>query len=284
LKDVSVQGPVENALMIVCAGNIYLQGGDIDGFWPDAQTFRYLELCEFRLRPESGKDDDEHPLLAADPMAWFASLKPWCRALRLHAITRERQPNQQTDAPDRMLAAFVGGGPRWIIEAVGETRSQLWEGYHRIGDQKAKDSRIWRCTHLPCGEANPDEVTGPNILLAMTELKKVLTEIEAYAREQNLDNFADCFASALKAAKADEIEDYPWAAEVIRWTGFNKMQLCWLIAIQHASVFGGMGSWNDVGLTGDPRYDQLSERLYTLLNACTTGLANSTSPVFLSYM
>ena len=279
-----MQGPVENALMIVCAGNAYLQGENIDGFWPNARTFKFLELCEFRLRPESGDAEDEFPLFAADPMAWFASLKPWCRALRLHCISSERQPNQDTEAPDRMLVGLVGGGPRWLIEAVGERRSQLWEGYHRLGDRNAADGRIWRCMHVPCGEADPDQVTGPNILFAITDLKKVLVEIEAYAREQNLDGFADCFARASKAAKAEDIDDIPWAGEVYAWTGFNKMQLGWLAAIQHAWVFGGMGSWNDVGASGDARYEELSERLYRTLNACTTGLANSTSPVFLSYM
>ncbi len=279
-----MQGPIENALMIVCAGNAFLQGADMKGFWPDAKTFKYLELCDFRVPALEGKAGDQHPLLAPDPMAWFEALKPWCKGLRLHCTPSVRGPDQQTDAPDRMLVGLVGGGPRWLVEAVGEGRSEVWEGYYRIGDRNAVDKRIWRCTHVKQGEVNPDEVTGPNILFAINNLRKLLPEIEAYAREQKLDHFADCFARAGVAAKADDLGDMQIAAEVYSWTGFNKMQLCWFEAIQHASVFGGMGSWNDVGRQDDPRYEELSERLFNTLNACTTGLANSTCPVFLSYM
>ena len=52
-------------------------------------------------------------------------------------------------------------------------------------------------------------------------------------------------------------------------------QLGILEAIMSASVFGGMGSWNDIGGEGE-RYDELSQRLYVSLNDVTAGLANST--------
>jgi hypothetical protein len=273
-----MQGPVENALMIVCAGNAFLRGDDVGGFWPDAQTFKFLELCEFRLPPPSGEDADEYPLLAPDPMAWFASLRPWSRGLRLHCVPRPRAANQTTDTPDRMLVAFVGGGPRWLIEAVGDGRSEVWEGFHRIGDQKAADGRIWRCTHVKQGEINPDDVDPPNLMIVIRLLREVLVEIEAYARAEKLDGFADCFARASHALKAEDVEDYPWSADVLRWTGFHKMQLRWLQAIKHAWVFGGMRSWNDIGGKGEV-YEELSERLYNTLNATTAALANSTYPV-----
>jgi len=279
-----MQGPVENAFMIVCAGNAILGGAELPTFWPEAKTFRYLEICEFRAPSPSGKIDDEYLLVAADPMAWFETLRPWCKGLRLHCYPSTRGLDQKTDAPDRMLVGLVGGGPRWLIEAVGEGRSEVWEGFYRIGDKQAADGRIWRCTHVKQGEVNPDEITGPNIMFAMNSLRKILPEIEAYARERGLDAFADCFARASAAVKADDIGNVDISAEVYAWTGFHKMQLCWFEAIQHASVFGGMGSWNDVGASGDARYEELSERLFNTLNACTTGLANSTCPVFLSYM
>ena len=43
-----MQGPIENALMLVAAGNAWLAGKDIGAFWPEADTFRYVGLCEFR--------------------------------------------------------------------------------------------------------------------------------------------------------------------------------------------------------------------------------------------
>ncbi len=48
------------------------------------------------------------------------------------------------------------------------------------------------------------------------------------------------------------------------------------------TVFGGMGSWNDIGFEGDDQvlYDRLSEDLYRLLNVAIVAAANaSASPI-----
>ncbi len=270
-----MQGPIENALMLTAAGNNYLAGRDISGFWPDAPTFKFLGLCEFRLPPPSGKDTDEYPVRAADPMAWFASLKPWCKGLRLHFGPSIRGPNQQTDTPDRMLVGFVGGGPRWLVEAVGKDRSELWQGFHRIGDRNHPNQKVWLCTNILQGEIDTAEVESVQLPVALSDLRTVLPEIEAYAREQKLDNFADCFARASEALSSKAVEDAPWIADLVRYAGFDNTQLNVLQAVNHAWVFGGMGSWNDIGGSGE-RYDDLSERLFNALNDCISGLGNST--------
>ena len=122
-----MQGDINNALMLTAAGNRFLAGRYIAGFWPDAQTFTFLKACEFRV-PD---DSEEGALRAADPMAWFASLRPWAKGLRLHHMTRPLEANQMPGIAPRMLVAFVGGGPRWMIEAAGATTSELWQGFLR---------------------------------------------------------------------------------------------------------------------------------------------------------
>jgi hypothetical protein len=270
-----MQGPTENALMLVAAGNAFQAGRDMRGFWPDAPTFKFLKLCEFRLPPESGNDKDEHPLVASDPMEFFALQKANCKGYRLHFTKRQRGPNQQTDTPDRMLAGFVGGGPRFLIEAVGQFNSELWEGFHRLGDRNDPDRRIWLCTHIMQGMIPAKEVEPVDSAAVLANLRKVLPEIEAYAREEKHDNFADCFARALQALDSPDVEDAPWLEGLKRYTGFDNKQVGLLQAINHAWVFGGMGSWNDIGGGGE-RYDALSEALYNALNDNICGLANST--------
>ena len=269
-----MQGPTENALMLTAAGNAFLAGRDMRGFWPDAPTFQFLKLCEFRLPPPSGNDADEYPLRASDPLAWFATLKPWCKGLRLHFTKHKRGPNQQIDAPDRMLAAFVGGGPRWLIEAVGEIESELWEGFHRLGDRQDPDRRIWLCTHVLQGKIATKDVVPARFPEALDDLRAALPAIEAYAREEKYDNFADCFTRAREALDGSKVEAAPWVDDLVRYTGFDQRQLGVLMAINHAWVFGGMGSWNDLG--GGERYDEVSEALYNALNDCISALANST--------
>jgi hypothetical protein len=52
-------------------------------------------------------------------------------------------------------------------------------------------------------------------------------------------------------------------------------------AVQTAWVFGGMGTWNDLGFEGDDRreYDALSGELFLLLNQAICGAVNTTSGV-----
>ncbi len=270
-----MQGPVENALMLVAAGNAQLAGRDITGFWPDAPTFRFLKLCEFRLPPASGNDKDEFPLVAADPMEWLNFQKANCRGYRLHLAERMRGPNQQIDVPDRMLAAFVGGGPRFLIEAVGQFNSEFWEAFHRLGDRNDPDRRIWLCTHILQGSMPARDVEPPLPLqAALEDLHATLSAIETYARSQKYDTFAECFARASAALEGRRKDKWPQEAEIVRYSGFDDRQLNVLHAINHAWVFGGMGSWNDLG--GGPDYDEVSEQLYTALNACIAALGSST--------
>jgi hypothetical protein len=269
-----VQGPTENALMLVAAGNAFMAGRDMSGFWPDAPSFKFLKLCEFRLPPASGNDADEYPLVASDPMEFFSLQNPNCRGYRLHHTIRKRGPNQQSDTPDRMLAAFVGGGPRFLIEAVGQFNSELWEGFHRLGDRNDPERRIWLCTHIMQGMVPVKDAQPVGLAEALSDLRIALPEIEAYAREEKHDNFADCFARAREALEGKPDTDLEWVENLVRYTGFDERQLGVLQAINHAWVFGGMGSWNDTG--GGERYDEVSERLYNALNDCIAGLANST--------
>jgi hypothetical protein len=49
-----------------------------------------------------------------------------------------------------------------------------------------------------------------------------------------------------------------------------------LDAVQSASVFGEMGSWNDLGFDGDAqaKYEEVSARLYAALNDAICAAAN----------
>lgn len=275
-----MQGPTENVLMIVAAGNAFLGGRGIAGFWPDSPTFTFIKLWEFRLGPASEPDEEEpeeveYPLMAADPIVWFQSLKPWCSGLRLHHAVRRLGPDQQMDTPDRMLTAFVGGGPQWLIEAVGEPKSQIWESFHRFGDRHDPEQKIWHCASILQGEMLAADSEPQDLGVALSDLRIVLPEIEAFARSSGAENFASYFANAQAALSSRSVEALPWVEMVRRHTGFTDWQLNVLMAINHAWMFGGMGSWNDLGLGGEP-YDSLSERLYVALNDTIAGLANST--------
>lgn len=272
-----MNGHVYHQLMLTCAGNTALRGGDVSGFWPGADAFRFDKACEFRTPPLSGDPNDEFPLVAADPMRWLAGLKAYAVGLRLHHAPRVRGENQQLDVADRMLAGMVGGGERWLVEVVGAERCEFWEGFERVGDQHDPQRKIWLWTQIRVGACSREEAEDDDTALtldqAVARLQAVLVEIEAYARQEKYDNFADIFREAHDALASDGSsvrQDWPDA----RYAGFDGRQLSILSALSHASVFGGMGSWNDLG--GGETYDRVSQALYEALNDCAVALANST--------
>jgi hypothetical protein len=267
-----MQGPIENALMMVCAGNAFLRGADIEGFWPDALTFKFMKTCEFRVPPQV--DGDDYPLVAGDPMAWFDSLKPWARGLRLHYGERPLEPGQMPGIAQRMMVGFVGGGPRWLVEVVGPENSEVWEGFDRLGDRNDPQKHIWEKTYIRVGTATPDQVSPVSLETGLAALRGVLPEIEAYARDEKLDGFADCFARALGALDGPAPESNDYFDSFRRYTGAGESQIRALSAVMDAWVFGGMGSWNDTG--GGERYDSLSERLFESLCDTISGIGNST--------
>lgn len=93
--------------------------------------------------------------------------------------------------PDRVLAGFVGGGGRWLIEAIGPRGSDYWEGRWDLGDRARADRKIWRVTYgriaqsLVTPGASPDDLED----LKRT-LDAALLEIAAYATRHKLDTFA----------------------------------------------------------------------------------------------
>jgi hypothetical protein len=276
-----MNGHIYSSLMLVSVGNGYLSGRDVGAFWPDANAFAYLKVCEFRRPPASSNDTDEYPLVAADPPEWFGKLKTdGRRGLRLHHTTPTRGPSQQLNVSDRMLAGMVGGGQRWLIEAAGEKESELWEPFNRVGDRNDPQRKIWLRTHILQAPAVPRadldaDVSALPLEETVTRLRAALVEVEAFARKQTYDNFADIFRDAI-ASLDGKGDPQGWMKTDTGLSGFGPRQFAILDAASQAWVFGGMGSWND--LPGGPDYDRVSQALYDALNDCIAALANSTFP------
>ncbi|MES1157028.1 MAG: hypothetical protein ABUL73_04525 [Alphaproteobacteria bacterium] len=268
-----MQGPIAQALALVCVGNTYLRGRDVSGFWPDASVFRFTKHCEF------GADDASQPIgyraLAPDPAAWFASLKPECSGLRLHAAPALLKSGQMPGVNERMLVGFVGGGPRWLIEAVGAQRSQIWQGFDRVLDRNDPERKIWGTVYILQGETEPQSAADVSLLSVTQALDVALTEIESFAAEVAPD-WRNVFASAREILGGAKPRD-GFHADIGGYADLDAPSRGLLAAIEQGWVFGGMGSWNDMALN-DERYEPLSENLFRALIDAITTLANTTYP------
>ena len=269
-----MQGSIAQALAITCVGNAVLRGRDPERFWPEADVFQFTKLCEFR---DVGDNGDI--LVAADPLAWFELLRGRCRGLRLHHAPRPRGPGQSIPISERQSVGFVGGGPAWLIEAVGETRATLWQGHDRIGDRADAAQKIWLTAYLRAGEIDPLDATRVLLPLIASELSEALREAEALAvrLKPHMGLEWDAVFREARAALTAENPAPPYYA----LDGFVDLDLeqrrLWLCCVK-SWVFGGMGSWNDFSppQAEAAAYERVSERLFQALCDAISALANST--------
>lgn len=266
-----MQAPILRALAMVAVGNAALAGRDVTGFYPNDPLFRFTSSLDFMTPRET--EGLRH--VSNDPVDWFGKLKARkCRGLRLH--NAPMQQNQKLGHIDEhLLVGMVGGGPRWLLEAVYPDRSELWEGFDRVGDKNAADKKIWLSAYILIGEADSAKDVDTNIKDAAIELRDTLLSAEAVARELPGQPFAEMFVAARGALEG---KDLPYPLEFLRFAQMKPEATRLLKAAGRGWVFGAMGSWNDLGVEPalKPRYEAASKTLFAALQRAVLVAANST--------
>lgn len=233
--------------------------------------FRFSASLDFLTPSEAGAL--KH--IAHGPSEWFEKLrKRQCRGLRLHNAPMQ-QNRKLGHIDERLLVGMVGGGPRWLIEAVYGDHSELWEGFDRVGDQKAVDKKIWLSAYILIGEAASAESIDTNIKGASVDLRDALLNIEPVARAIPGTGFADIFVAARGTLEG---KDLPYPLEFLRYAQMKPEAQRLLKAAGRAWVFGAMGSWNDVSVDAamKPRYESASKTLFEAASRAVLVSANST--------
>ena len=266
-----MQVPILRALALTAVGNAALSGRDVAGFYPNDPIFRFSASLDFMTPRDAGAL--RH--VAQGATDWFDKLKKrHCRGLRLHNAPMQ-QNKKLGHIDERLLVGMVGGGPRWLIEAVYGDHSELWEGFDRVGDQKAADKKIWLSAYILIGEAASAESVDTNIKGASIDLRDALLNIEPVARAIPGAGFADIFVAARETLEG---KDMPYPLEFLRFAKMKPEAERLLKAAGRAWVFGAMGSWNDVGVDAalKPRYESASKVLFDALARAVLVSANST--------
>ena len=272
---VRVQGSIAQIVALTTYGNAFLRGLTEfnESFYPANSTFKFCERIEFvGMQPDGEKWKEA--LLAADPIAWLEVI----RSDGVTGLQMSYGPSGAKESSDRMMVGFVGGGGRWRIEAIGSRSSDWWSGRWQIGDRDRKDQRIWRVTYGRFAEGQPQRGQHTEDLARLRgELERCLGEIAEFAHAQQFGEFAKAFESGLARLRSELPYNDLYHTDIapLQLLPLSARQL--LGASQAAWVFGGMGSWNDVvvGRESQGRYDELSERLYALLNRAIVAAANS---------
>lgn len=264
-----MNGPVAQCVALVCHGNAVL-GGRRGLYFHGNSTARFCDSIAFAELSPGG----EAVTLAEAPDAWFA----WLARGGVTSLRLGRAEQNRPLASDRMTAGFAGGGEVWTIAALrpgGE--SEAWQGHWQVWNQKAPGQRIWRVTYVR--HAAPAPATADTLAAARAELSEALGAIHAFAEGHDGGGFAESFARARAALSGAAPAKRGFHRDLAPEGTLGAEALAVLDACQHASVFGGMGSWNDQSFAGaeGEAYERVSERLFRALNRAIAAAASESA-------
>lgn len=271
-----MNGTILQMVALCCHANATVRGRRVPEPLPKSVAFDFCEYVRF-VRPTRtlfGRVKDR--TFASTPQEWLGTLvRDGVVRVRL-GCAAGRDPA----ATDRTLAAFIGGGGTWYLELVrADGQSDFVVADWQVHNQRAPDGRVWRTTYKQV--SGPSTAAGTvSVEHATGDLKRALAEVSTFAREQSLTTWLEIFTSALEAFDPSVTRTHDNCADLappgILPDGARRL----LDACQTAWVFGGMGSWNDMGFDEphQAEYDRVSEQLYKCIVAGTIAGTNASAP------
>ena len=266
-----MNGPTSQIAALTIAGNHYLGGGSIDDFWPASPVFKFCKYVRFIAL---GGDDSKRI-----ETPYTDDMPSWLERQKGEGVVALRLVHSPVNAPlinDRYSSAFVGGGGRRVIEALHPQTMDGWEAGWRAG-ARDPDRNIWEVSYGRIGHGIERRDPPPDGLEGVTAaLARSLAEIAAFARtDPDCERFASLFDDGLRALESDAPLAKSQIFKAIAPMLPNVQAQRLLAASEQAWVFGGMGSWNDVG--GGEDYERVSNIAYATIMRAIAAAANSTS-------
>jgi len=202
--------------------------------------------------------------IASDFMNWITFLKKeGTKKLFLHYVSTS---NPQLS--DRMSVGFVGGGGRWLIEAWKGKSSDFWEAKWEVKKPKAKNNKIWSVTYARIARdsfVQKNEHSG--LKKISKDLKKAITACYMFSKKHSLANWDTFFYNALICLENGNSDFQTiYHKDIVPISKFPEEAIKIIFATQSAWVFGGMGSWNDMGFEGNDQteYEKISDNLFSI--------------------
>lgn len=270
-----MNGELAQVIALATHGTAWLRGPEAPPPRLDTtnSTFKFVHSTEFAIEEQRRLLRRQRRTTIGDVAGWLDRLKRK-QMTRLWLVIPEPEAKQvdghRVDA--HMRVAFAGAS-KWLLLATGESHSEVWASSWQVGAQGAPDNRVWdvRYKGIAQGHLAPPR---PPITDAGEEFRSALTEIRAFSREHELSPWTGWFNQALEALDADAPEP-PYHPDMVPAT-YPAGPLRLMAAAAQSWVFGGMGSWNDLGFEpgeASDRYHELSRRLYsTMLTAFVAGV------------
>ncbi|WP_256010192.1 hypothetical protein [Desertivirga xinjiangensis] len=250
-------------LISLCAhGNAFLQGRQIyTQYFKENTTYRFCGNVEFRGYRETFFTRREVQI-GTSPEEWFDYLKQ-CRC---SALTLDFEYSaDQSLVKDYKSAGFVGGGGRWAIKAFYPKDLDFWFPLWDSTDENAKDQKIWGVRYYSLDIMKVALGYSESLQQVREQLYRVLDQVSEFAQQHNLEPWGAIFQEALFTLSSKTPQEDYYYHDLLPPDVYSKEAEQVLFSAAKANVFGGMGSWNDMGFGDDKvsaRYEELSSLLY----------------------
>lgn len=265
-----MNGELAQLIALVAHGNLFLHGSNSTNVDLSANsTFQYVSSTKF-ARYKSNKD--KSGLEVANSVSdWFDFLRS-TKATRLWNIAFAWH---QQGLPEHAAVAFSGGVPT-AIQADLPNGFELWYPKWTTGGQGKKP---WCVEYRGLMFSNDHAMPVQKLSVVKAQLKKALVQAETFSKRPDVKagNWTKWFTNALALLDSPSPEA-PFHPDMLPAEGFNLDARQILSSAAQAYVFGGMGSWNDLGFK-DPetnkKYEQITEELYNTVKLGIVMASNS---------
>lgn len=266
-----MNGELAQCVVLVAYGNACLHSAQrkaIEEGLARRNLFPFVRTIRF------GDVSSRQPEEAA--LMWFRTLRRR-GAERLWLLDDEEEEETTDGLSRRVLEGFSNANPRGI-QVDYPSHKELWLPHWRFerGRWVVRYERtVWQA---------PKAQTALSVQQALDGLKKRLCAARRFAREVKEHFWEKAFKSALEALQDPHLlqvaSDGEYELLLPDW-GYSECAHRLLQGAGHADVFGGMGSWNDIGFSDQKRqatYERVSEHLYQAVCEAVVVAANAFCP------
>jgi hypothetical protein len=262
-----MNGELAQLVALTAHGNAALQDpGTATELVDASSTFRFVNSVQFI---------SSHGDSAEDCQSWWSGLRQ--RGVRRLFLNRVRpRPTTLAGFFEHHQAAFAGGLAIGILAHAETGDSEWWTGRWEVTQPKHPRQLIWKVIYQ--GErARGARAPAPSREPALAELRHSLERIRDFALSENAEFWVPWFADALKLLASPEptLSAYP---DLLPASGYSLGSRQLLSAIARGWVFGGMGSWNDIGTSNQATYDEVTRAYFDAVMNAAVAAVNAFEP------
>jgi hypothetical protein len=267
-----MNGELSQIIALVAYGNLFLLGGETANIdLSTNSTFEFVSSVKF-ARYKSNQDK-EGEVIASSVSDWF----PFLRSIKVTRLWNIAFGWQRQDIPEHMAEAFSGGVPR-AIQADLPNGFELWYPQWKTGGQEQKP---WLIEYRSLMFPNSHVMPAITLSAVKEHLRYAILAAKNFSERSdvNASNWATRFAKSLNLLDSPDPKG-SFHPDLLPEAGFSLEARQILASAAQAFVFGGMGSWNDMGFEQgeiQKEYEKVTKELYEALKLDIIMASNSFS-------